>query len=89
MKQAVAWGKEIGWNNCDWSIKTGKCLLEKIGKGKSGAVTLSISDMKTWEEVRSNWMDKMGVLFGPAVLNLDRSSCMFSVFEMGDPDGIR
>lgn len=89
MKQAVAWGKEIGWNNCDWSIKTGKCLLEKIDKGKSGAVTLSVSDMKTWEEVRSNWMDKMEVLFGPAMLNLDRSSCIFSVFEMGDPDGIR
>lgn len=27
-------------------------LLEKIGKGKSGAVTLSVTDMKTWKEVR-------------------------------------
>lgn len=41
------------------TLKLEMLLSEEIGKGKSGAVTLCITGMKTWEEVRWNSMDKM------------------------------
>lgn len=34
------------------TLKLEMLLLERIGKGKSGAVALCDTDIKTWEEVR-------------------------------------